>query len=90
MGEFFGLGPTEVLVLGVIAVLLFGKNLPEVGRKAGKYLSQFRRSVQNIQHEINAATSEINSEMGANSSPSSEDCLDREETTAPKFEPPPG
>jgi sec-independent protein translocase protein TatA len=89
MGDFFGLGMSEVLLLGVIAVLLFGKNLPDVGRKAGKYISDIRKSMQNIRQEIDSATSEITSELNVASSPSSDDSLDREEATAPKFEPPP-
>jgi len=32
----FGLGPMELAIVGVIAVLLFGKRLPEVGRSMGK------------------------------------------------------
>jgi sec-independent protein translocase protein TatA len=89
MGDFFGLGMSEILLLGVIAVLLFGKDLPEMSRKAGKYLGQFRKSVQNIQHEIHSATSEITSEAKTMLSSFPEDARDREEATAPKFEPPP-
>ena len=34
---FFGApGPMEMLIIGVVAVLLFGKRLPEVGRSLGK------------------------------------------------------
>jgi sec-independent protein translocase protein TatA len=84
MGDFFGLGTSELLLIGIIAVLLFGKNLPEVGRKVGKYLGEFRKSVQNIQREIDSAGSEIASAPAA----SKDFSLDREETTAPKFEPP--
>jgi sec-independent protein translocase protein TatA len=84
MGDFFGLGTSELLLIGIIAVLLFGKNLPEVGRKVGRYLGEFRKSVQNIQREIDSAGSEIASAPAA----SQDFSLDREETTAPKFEPP--
>ncbi|MEY3205479.1 MAG: hypothetical protein RLZZ21_1810, partial [Planctomycetota bacterium] len=31
----FGLGPFEIVVIGAIAVMLYGKRLPEVGRSAG-------------------------------------------------------
>ncbi len=91
MGDFFGLGPSEILLIGVIAVLLFGKNLPDVGRKAGKYLSDFRKSVQNIQREIHSATNvDVPSQASSSSTGvSGTVSTDREEATAPKFEPPP-
>ncbi|MEO1616799.1 MAG: twin-arginine translocase TatA/TatE family subunit, partial [Planctomycetota bacterium] len=38
----FGLGPFEMMVIGVIAVVLFGGNLPEVARKAGGVYREFR------------------------------------------------
>jgi sec-independent protein translocase protein TatA len=84
MSDFFGLGTSEILLIGIIAVLLFGKNLPDVGRKVGKYLGDFRKSVQNIQREINSAASEVSTTSTA----PKDYGLDREEATAPKFEPP--
>ena len=41
---FLSMGPMEMVILGVIAVLLFGKRLPEVGRSLGKGLVEFKRS----------------------------------------------
>ena len=32
----FGLGPMELAIVGIIAVLLFGKRLPEVGRSSAR------------------------------------------------------
>ena len=40
----FGLGMTEILVLLLLGVLLFGKNLPEVGRSVGKMLVELKKS----------------------------------------------
>lgn len=41
----FGLGGTEVLVLFVLALLLFGpRKLPEIGRTLGKAMSELRRA----------------------------------------------
>ncbi|MCL4194186.1 MAG: twin-arginine translocase TatA/TatE family subunit, partial [Thermoguttaceae bacterium] len=28
----FSLGPSEMIIVGIVAVLLFGKRLPDVGR----------------------------------------------------------
>jgi Sec-independent protein translocase protein TatA len=33
----FGFGWTEMAVIGVLAVMLFGKNLPDVARQASKW-----------------------------------------------------
>ena len=42
----FGLGPMEVLIVGVIAVMLFGNRLPEVGRSLGKGLTEFKKGLR--------------------------------------------
>jgi sec-independent protein translocase protein TatA len=49
-------GTTELLVIGAIAVLLFGKNLPEVGRSVGKHLGALRRGIRGIEDEIRSTT----------------------------------
>jgi sec-independent protein translocase protein TatA len=41
----FNLGPVEMLIVMVIAVLLFGKRLPEVGRSLGKGIVEFRKGL---------------------------------------------
>ena len=51
----FGLGPVEMLIVGVIAVLLFGNRLPEVGRSLGKGLIEFKKGLRDIQSEVNLA-----------------------------------
>ena len=39
----FGLGMTEILILLLLGVLLFGKRLPEVGRSVGKMIAEFKK-----------------------------------------------
>ncbi len=80
---FIGMpGPMEMMIILVIAVLLFGKRLPEVGRSLGKGIVEFKKGIHGIENEIDSAT---HSTSTGTSSPSSEN---REEATAPKFEPP--
>jgi sec-independent protein translocase protein TatA len=91
---FMGIGPMEMVIVGVVAVLLFGKRLPEVGRSLGKGLMEFKKGVRGIEDEIYGATnptpSRSMSSVAAKSSTSKfHDIDDRDEATAPKFEPPP-
>jgi sec-independent protein translocase protein TatA len=47
------IGFPELLLLGVVALLLFGpKRLPEMGRGLGKGLREFKDSVSGDHHEI--------------------------------------
>jgi sec-independent protein translocase protein TatA len=49
----FNVGPTELLVVLLIALIVFGpKRLPEVGRTVGKGLREFRRATDEIRGEI--------------------------------------
>lgn len=44
--------PWHLLVLGVVALLLFGKRLPEVGRSLGKGISEFKKGLSDVHTEI--------------------------------------
>lgn len=42
----FGMGGTDFLVVGLVALLLFGKRLPEVGRGLGRSISEFKKGMR--------------------------------------------
>jgi TatA/E family protein of Tat protein translocase len=48
---FDNLGFSELLVVLVVAILFFGKRLPEVASQAGMQIAKFRRSLQDIKNE---------------------------------------
>lgn len=51
----FGIGWTEVVLLGLVAVLIFGKRLPEVGRNLGKGIVEFKKGLSGIEDEVKSA-----------------------------------
>ena len=61
----FGLGWMEMSVILVIALLLFGKRLPEVMRSAGKGIVEFKRGMKDIEDEVSATDHQISSPKGA-------------------------
>lgn len=53
---FFGpLGPMEMLVVVAIALLVFGKDLPDVAKQWGKTFNEFRRHLNSVRSELNDA-----------------------------------
>jgi TatA/E family protein of Tat protein translocase len=46
------LGWPEMLVIGVIALLIFGKRLPEVGRSLGKGIVEFKKGLRDTGDEL--------------------------------------
>lgn len=52
---FEGLSLTHVLLFLLILLLLFGaKRLPEIGGALGKSIGEFKKSMRDIQQDINA------------------------------------
>jgi len=54
----------EWLVIGIIAVILFGKRLPEVGRSLGKGIIEFKKGLKGIEEDI-----DVNSAASAQATP---------------------
>lgn len=53
----FDLGFTELLIIGVVALVVLGpERLPEVARTAGKYIAQAQRYISNLKAEFNRET----------------------------------
>jgi sec-independent protein translocase protein TatA len=49
---FFGLGTQEIMLLLVLGVLLFGRNLPSLGRSLGKTVTEFKRGVKGLEDDM--------------------------------------
>lgn len=72
------LGPAEILVILVIALLVFGPNkMPDMARQAGRAFKEFRRVQQHLRSEISGAMSDLDvSSMGNPSSTSAPEASD--------------
>ena len=56
MPFFGGIGAPEMLIFGTIALLLFGKRLPEVARSLGQGVGQFKQGLTGLQDEFKKAS----------------------------------
>lgn len=54
---FGRIGPMELILILVIALVIFGpKKLPEIGKAVGDAIKQFRKSTEKVTDEIEKAT----------------------------------
>jgi sec-independent protein translocase protein TatA len=55
----FGIGPTELIIIGVVGVLLFGSQLPKVARSIGAAIPQFKLGMREVEKEVKEVEREI-------------------------------
>ncbi len=54
---FGNLGFTEIMVLGIVVLLVFGaKRLPEIGQSLGKGIREFKRSFSDTSDAVTSGT----------------------------------
>ena len=84
-----GVGPYEMMLVGFIALLLFGKKLPDVARSFGKSVTEFKKGMQGFQDEMREATSTTpTSTYRELPAPAETQAPQAPKFEAPKFEPP--
>jgi len=52
-------GPIEIIVILVVALLIFGRRLPEIARNVGKSLTEFKRGI----NEAKEAKDDVESDV---------------------------
>jgi sec-independent protein translocase protein TatA len=87
------LGMMEMIVVMGVAVLLFGKRLPEVGRSLGKGIIEFKKGLRGIEDEFDLSSTGSGSSSSSSARRSENSAYkpsgsDYSETSVPKFEPP--
>ena len=48
----WNVGAPEIIIILVVALLLFGRRLPEVGRSLGKGIVEFKKGIKGIEDDI--------------------------------------
>ena len=91
MTLFAFLGPMQLLVLGGIGVLIFGRKLPELGKYLGQTIIQFRKGMNGLEDDIGGVMSPnaYNPAPGAAQAPAPVEQIrapQRVAATAPKFQ----
>jgi len=51
----------EWIIILIVALLIFGKKLPEVARGLGKSLTQFKKGLHDVEDEVEQTKKEIDS-----------------------------
>src|SRR3954453_13526168 len=84
-----GLSFQELLIVGVVAVLLFGKNLPDVAKKFGGMYRDFRKSLDDLRSQVDFTDTFNSAPARQKPRKTYSDFDDVDDISAPKFEPPP-
>ncbi len=57
---FWTPGPLELIIILVVAVLIFGRRLPEIARGLGKSLTEFKKGVHEVKETKDDLISDVN------------------------------
>ena len=66
---FPSFGPTEMIVIAGLGLLIFGNKLPDVGRSLGRGLVEFKKGLKGVKDDIDDADSK---DQGGNDSSKTE------------------
>ena len=81
---FLTLTPTSIVLLLIVGIFLFGKNLPDVGRMVGKSLKSIQDGLRGVESDMETATAPRRDPVALDAPRPPQKVA----TTAPKFENP--
>lgn len=84
-----GLSFQELLIVGIVAILLFGKNLPDVAKKFGGVYRDFRKSLDDLRSQVDFTDTFNSAPSKPKPRKTYSEYDDFDEINAPRFEPPP-
>ena len=57
---FWTPGPLEIIIILVVALLLFGRRLPEIARNIGKSLTEFKKGIHEAEQTKDELVNDVN------------------------------
>ena len=64
LGFLPNLGWPEMLIIGIVMLLLFGRRLPEVGKSLGEGIVSFKKGLKDVGDEMNVSGSQSGQSSG--------------------------
>lgn len=88
LGDSMGISPLPIILVLLLGVLIFGKDLPEVARQVGSGLMEFRKGLNELKSVAKVVTTETSLESDRESSSEFSEETDKHEMSGIKFDPP--
>lgn len=59
LAAFYGMGSWEMIIILVIALLIFGKRLPDLARSVGKSLTEFKKGINEAKESTDDVVDDV-------------------------------
>jgi len=77
------IGTTEILVILLVALLIFGRRLPEVGKSLGQGIVEFKRGLTGLENELKNANDTKTPATNTNANTTQADTNQADSTQSP-------